>query len=819
MAVSANDVQKAYLAYFGRPADPVGLAYWMTSDAATMKAGFAASAEYAEMYANMTSTQRVAQVYTNLLGRDADPAGLIYWANELAAGRETVSSLVDSMQANALGEDITTINNRVTYATAFTDALDTTAEIVGYNGSAAASAARAAVLPVTTDASLTTAQTALATSVATVTATGTSSAGTTYTLTTNIDNFTGTAGNDTFIGDAATLSNADQINGGAGADTLKMYGTAGATDIPTMTGIETVYLSGATASHDFSTKSDVTALQIDDAATGLDFTVGANVTSISVANQAAADTVELTLAAAATAANVTVNAVGSTTAGAALLKLDGAALTTVNLTASGAASNIQLDNGTAAVTDTVTTVNVSGDKAILVDMDTTAFTKIVTVDASANTGGVTAVMEDGTGANVTFTGGTGNDVANFGAKFDKNDKVAGGDGTDTLAITQASLTTVQAYVAADKTIVNDNLSGLEVLMLTDALTGDIDASRFDNVNSFVLAAGFNPAATSTISSVTSGVTVEIGDAAGTATDVLAIEITDATLAGNNSDAVTIKLSDKAAGGASDAGVVNLVGVDLLTIDTTQASTGTTTGHTIDIAATSSALDKVTVIGNTALDISTVALVNSIAEVDASGMTLAAATSAGLTVAIATGGTNGVKITGSGGVDSLTGGDAADIISAGAGNDTVVGGKGNDVLTGGAGNDTFKFAAADSGITSTLFDQITDYSNGTVAGTTDTIDFTSANGVVGTTALAGFTLNTGVASKSGATVADFIAAVQAAGTANETYAFVSGSDTYVYNAGANGVTSTADDTLIKLVGVVGVSVVTADTTVANEIVIS
>ena len=43
MAITAAQVQQAYLSYFGRPADAVGLNYWMTSDVATMDAGFAAS--------------------------------------------------------------------------------------------------------------------------------------------------------------------------------------------------------------------------------------------------------------------------------------------------------------------------------------------------------------------------------------------------------------------------------------------------------------------------------------------------------------------------------------------------------------------------------------------------------------------------------------------------------------------------------------------------------------------------------------------------------------------------------------------------------
>lgn len=58
MAITADVVQNAYLAYFGRPADPVGLNYWMAqADPAVMKAGFAASVEYATLYAGMTTVQ------------------------------------------------------------------------------------------------------------------------------------------------------------------------------------------------------------------------------------------------------------------------------------------------------------------------------------------------------------------------------------------------------------------------------------------------------------------------------------------------------------------------------------------------------------------------------------------------------------------------------------------------------------------------------------------------------------------------------------------------------------------------------------------
>ncbi len=812
-----TQVSQLYVGLFGRAPDGEGLGYWVNELGTGRSIVDVANTMYATAPARtlypayLTNQEIIGNFYTNVLGRTADNEGLNYWTGKLnGATPGSVIAEMINVVANYSGSDPAGL----TSAALFNNKVEVAQWYGEHNGNVAGASA---ILANVTD------------DPATVEAakTGGVQNGETFTLTAGVDNLTGTSGNDTFIGDNSTATKTvmagDQLVGGAGNDTLKLYGTAG--ELPTFSGIETVYLNGTTTSTNLSNNADVTAVQLDGVATGQIFTVGANATSLSVANQAAADTVEFKVAAAATDANVTVNKLGSATAGAVILKLDGAALATVNLTATGTASNVELGDGTAAVADTVTKVTVAGDKAAIVNMNgTTKFALVTTVDASANTAGVTAVLEDTTGANVTVTGGAGNDTANFGAKFNKSDKFDGGAGTDTLQLTQASVTTVQAYVAADKALVNDNLSNIEVLKVTDALTGDIDASRFDGVNSFVFAAGFDPAATSTLSSVTSGVTVELNADAGTNTDILAVEITDATLAGNNSDTVNLVLKDTVAGGGAavtDYGVLNAVGVDILNVSSVKGTdaTGaasTSTGNMIDIAATSSALDKVVVTGNLYADLNGVALVNSIAEVDASGLVVSATTASGLDVTIATGGTNGVKITGSNGVDNIVGGDAADIISAGAGNDIITGGKGNDVLTGGAGNDTFNFAAADSGITSTLFDTITDYSNGTVVATTDKLVFTTAAGVVGTTALAGFTLNAGVAAKSGATVADFIAAVQAAGTANETYAFVSGSDTYVYNAGGNGVTNTTDDTLIKLVGVVGVSVVTTDTTVANEI---
>ena len=94
---TAMDVEKAYLAYFGRPADTGGMNYWIGKSVADMDAGFASSHEYATLYNGMTNDQRVEQVYQNLFGRPSDPGGKAYWVGQLNAGLATVSTLVATM--------------------------------------------------------------------------------------------------------------------------------------------------------------------------------------------------------------------------------------------------------------------------------------------------------------------------------------------------------------------------------------------------------------------------------------------------------------------------------------------------------------------------------------------------------------------------------------------------------------------------------------------------------------------------------------------------------------------------------------------------
>jgi hypothetical protein len=239
MPMTAQAAQQLYVAYFNRPADALGLAYWMTKDAAAASAAFSTSAEYAATYAGMSTVARVDAIYNNLFGRSAEPAGLTYWGLLIEQGRISISDAVTQIAGGAQGTDKVAYNNKVTAATAFTTALDTTAEIVGYSGTAANNAAKAWLTGVTTDATLAAATTtaALNASIATAVASGGSGAeGAVLALTSGTDAFSATAsaatskttaGNDTINGviqadgaSGTTIAPGDSIDGGAGVDTL-----------------------------------------------------------------------------------------------------------------------------------------------------------------------------------------------------------------------------------------------------------------------------------------------------------------------------------------------------------------------------------------------------------------------------------------------------------------------------------------------------------------------------------------------------------------------------------------------------------------------
>jgi hypothetical protein len=164
MGINATSVQELYVAYFNRPADPAGLAYWekQLDDKALTLDGvakfFAASKEYTDAFAGMNNTQIVNKIYINLFGHNADTAGLLYWVARLTStgnDKLTIDGVVRNIAAGAQNEDKVAFSAKVSAATAFTDKVKATdGATAAYNGDAANAVAKGYITSVTDAATL-----------------------------------------------------------------------------------------------------------------------------------------------------------------------------------------------------------------------------------------------------------------------------------------------------------------------------------------------------------------------------------------------------------------------------------------------------------------------------------------------------------------------------------------------------------------------------------------------------------------------------------------------------------------------------------------
>tara|TARA_B100001250_G_scaffold276754_1_gene239227 strand:+ start:1277 stop:3064 length:1788 start_codon:yes stop_codon:yes gene_type:complete len=109
---------RLYNASFKRLPDPDGLRYWIDNftsgkdDERAVASSFLASAEFKERYgANVSNESYVNTLYVNVLGRDYDQAGYIYWLGNLNNGVETRYELLlgfsESLENKELFSEIT----------------------------------------------------------------------------------------------------------------------------------------------------------------------------------------------------------------------------------------------------------------------------------------------------------------------------------------------------------------------------------------------------------------------------------------------------------------------------------------------------------------------------------------------------------------------------------------------------------------------------------------------------------------------------------------------------------------------------------------
>ncbi len=151
-------VQGLYIALFGRPADPLGLAYFKaaTLNGANLSAmpPLDKSSEYRSLFAGQTIPEIVNAISQSLFNRDAEPQTLTALADAVATGTLSINKLAITLIDGARGNDLTVLSTKLAAADAFTAAVDTAAEIAGYSGMAAAKVGRSFLASVDTTAPL-----------------------------------------------------------------------------------------------------------------------------------------------------------------------------------------------------------------------------------------------------------------------------------------------------------------------------------------------------------------------------------------------------------------------------------------------------------------------------------------------------------------------------------------------------------------------------------------------------------------------------------------------------------------------------------------
>jgi polyhydroxybutyrate depolymerase len=134
-ALFTDEVQKMYIAYYGRAGDPAGIAFWAdeltheSGDLSSIIESFGNSEEYSSRFSSLENSQLVDNIYLQLFGRSADLAGLDFYTGRLDSGDYTLASIALEI-ANGIeaGTDDSIIyNNKLAVANAFTDAVGTSA--------------------------------------------------------------------------------------------------------------------------------------------------------------------------------------------------------------------------------------------------------------------------------------------------------------------------------------------------------------------------------------------------------------------------------------------------------------------------------------------------------------------------------------------------------------------------------------------------------------------------------------------------------------------------------------------------------------------
>lgn len=851
-----DTVQKVYIAFYQRPADPAGLYYWsqrvnaengnlsavidaFANSAEATRLFFPTAAEGETLYDLLTEENIggvIDAIYLALFNRAPDEAGKQFYVDGFADGTFTAGNIMLNILNGAQGDDAVAVANKLEVANLFTTTLDPEQDGIGpfqatYNA-ADEQVARDWLATVTSDPATRKTESQVVTDIQTAIADSGDAilgqaAGQTFTLTANADapgatspavNTQGTAGNDLYKGvvDAQTAANTtlqalDDIDGAGGIDTLQIISNGNAintvtplflknvekvlvkdveatatttVDLVNATGVTEVINDGSVADVTFNNIGTATVSAKNLAVAGLDttFTRGAapvtadltvNLENLGKAAAVGAAAVQTGVVNSNDgnndAVNVTVNATGYVSITSANLTGTAVAGThtaeTVTINAAGATTF-----GTVDATADITGFNMAKlGKIIVTGAGAVSLNDLAgavkTVDASANTGGVTLVggvytgtEASGVAANgLNITGGSGNDNITLNAVASA--VVAAGAGNDTVNVAaglaagakidggagdadKVVVTGAQAALLDDQDTAGTNLratlTGFEQIGISGALNTPNGFNMAQAGGYNYLALDGDVATATTVNGFTSGATVEFRNAAAQ-TAALNIGVTDAAL--TSTDSVTLKLNANLASGSNFAVIAGVAGVNTVNVvandrvnDVTDdaaavgaSDNGPDDGYTLtlgDGATTSANVTNVNISGSSFVSYTVSANTNALKLIDAS-----ASTGNAVLDATAFAGTERVEIKGAQGTNTITGSATTfgDKITGGAKADSINGAAGADDMTGNGGRDAFVFAATgDTGVTAATVDQISDF--GLATATATAAEVTAMNSV-------------------------------------------------------------------------------------------
>jgi len=94
-----RDMQEVYIAYYGRPADPAGQAWWagelaqVDGSLESIINQFGTSQEFMEQYSHYTNENLIDVIYDQMFCREPDPAGRAFYLSLLESGEKTLATI------------------------------------------------------------------------------------------------------------------------------------------------------------------------------------------------------------------------------------------------------------------------------------------------------------------------------------------------------------------------------------------------------------------------------------------------------------------------------------------------------------------------------------------------------------------------------------------------------------------------------------------------------------------------------------------------------------------------------------------------------